>query len=240
VRSFLGLANYYRRFVPHFSNISDPLQQLTRDKVDFIWGEQHNKVFEELRLAISSCITLQLFHPKWRFQLTTDASNVGLGAKLSQIDEGGREHSLAFASRSLTDAERNLATVEKECLAIVWAVSKWRHYLLCREFDILCDHKPLQWLKSVKDQNSKLMRWSLKLGEYNFQVIHIPGPSNKVADALSRSPLTVRHIKFQGEYSDGDIKKLQEQDSELAQIRYWKRIQPLTPPSLQLKDAAST
>ena len=148
----------------------EPLLTLTRGAEAYCWGEAQQIAFEQLRTAIATCTTLQFPNPRWKFCLTTDASNVGLGAELSQVDDSGKYNVIAFASRSLSPAERKLATIEKECLAIVWAVSQWRHYLLGKEFEIRSDHKPLQWLRTMKDNNPKLTRWALKLG---IQLSHL-------------------------------------------------------------------
>ena len=138
--------------------------------------------------------------------MSTDASNFGLGAVLTQLDPLNVEHTIAFASRTLSSAERNLATIEKECLAIVWALEKWRSYLIGSQFTVACDHKPLQWLKTMKEQNAKLTRWALKLAEYSFVVEHVRGSHNVVTDTLSRGPVPeVLHISIQNDITDEDM-----------------------------------
>ena len=118
------------------------------------------------------------------FILKTDASGFDLGAILSQLDDNNEEHPIAFASRKLQP--RELATIEKECLAIVWAVETFRYYLFGRKFKLQTDHNPLVWLNQVKDKNRKLLRWSLTLQEYEMEYEYKAGEKNVDADALSR------------------------------------------------------
>ena len=120
------------------------------------------------------------------FILQTDASDVGLGAVLVQ-EEGGIRQSVAFASRKLNAAERNYSVIEKECLAIVWAIDKFYRYLYGIEFSLETDHKQLVYLNKSKTLNSRLMRWALRLQPYRFNVTAIKGKSNLIADYLSRN-----------------------------------------------------
>jgi len=223
VRTFLGMAGYYRRFIPNFSQMAEPLLCLTKKEATFTWTRLQEEAFTSIKSAIASGNVLQFPHPNWRFVVATDASNVGIGATLCQEDEKGDYHTIAFASRTLNGAERNLATIEKECLAIIWVVSKWRHYLLGRSFRILCDHKPLQWLKSVGDSNQKLTRWALKLSEFDYEVVHVSGTANVVPDALSRLPIQVNNLEFSSELSQEQLANLQAADEELSQLLYRKR-----------------
>lgn len=106
-------------------------------------------------------------------------------------EKSGEYHPLVYLSKKLLPREQNIATVEKECYAIVWAVQRLQKYLYGREFIIETDHRALQWLKTMKSQNPRLLRWSLVLQEYRFTVKHIPGANNKMADLLSRSTLVL-------------------------------------------------
>ncbi|CAB0010461.1 unnamed protein product [Nesidiocoris tenuis] len=119
------------------------------------------------------------------FNLTTDASNIAIAGILSQNTKGG-DLPIAYASRTLSDSEKNLSTIEKECLAVVWATHHFRPYLFGRKFKIFTDHRPLQWLFSLKEPSSKLFRWRLKLEEYDYEIHYKKGTANANADALSR------------------------------------------------------
>ena len=146
VRSFLGLANFYCRFVPRFADIAAPLTDLTGNNVVFNWEEKHEKAFKALKHLLSSPPVIVYPKSSDTFTLATDASDVGLGAVLSTANGAV----VKYASRILTKAEKSYATIEKECLAIVWATRKFRHYLIGAPFIIQTDHKPLEWLESSK------------------------------------------------------------------------------------------
>ena len=126
--------------------------------------------------------------PTKPFLLTTDASNVALGAVLSQ-GEVGRDNPISFISRTLKPAEENYSATEKEFLAIIWALSEFRNYIYGQRVTILTDHQPLSFALSPRNTNEKLKRWKPRLDEYDHQILYIPGKSNVVADALSRIQL---------------------------------------------------
>ena len=133
-----------------------------------------------------SCYVLR--PPRWEdeFVLQVDASNRGLGEILSQKDQEGEEHPIAYASRKLPPTEQKLSTTEKEYLGIVWAVELFRYYLYGRTFKLQTDHKPLVWLNQIRDKSRKLLRWSITLQEYNMVVEHKSGKQKCNVDALSR------------------------------------------------------
>lgn len=187
LKSFLGLAGFYRKYVPNFSIIAQPLHNLLKKDVVYEWDSKCQQAFEMLINVISHDIVLQFPNFDNHFYLTTDASNFGIGAVLSQKDEKGYDRPLAFISRSLNAAEKNYSTTEKECLAIVWATNHFRNYLFGRKFTILSDHRPLVWLDSVIDPGARLLRWRLKLNNYDYEIRYMPGKLNYVADELSRN-----------------------------------------------------
>ncbi|XP_078233573.1 uncharacterized protein LOC140707984 [Pogona vitticeps] len=190
VKSFLGLVGYDRKFIPRFSEIAAPLTDLTRKKADdrIPWTGDCEAAFQRLKEALINYPVLRAPDFDREFIIYTDASNTGVGAVLCQEDENGDQHPVSYLSRKLQKGERHLATVEKECLAIVYAIQKAKPYIWGRPFILCTDHSPLQWLKTMKTHNSKLMRWALNLQDYDFEVKVVRGSVNGVADALSRRP----------------------------------------------------
>lgn len=186
VKEFLGLASYYRQFIHNFSNIVDPLNKLTRKNEKFKWTPDCDKAFESIIKSLTTKPILGFPNFSKTFYLSTDASNVGIGAVLSQKDNQDRERVIFYASRSLNQAERNYSTKERELLGIVYAVEKFKYYLHGTEFIIYTDHHPLTYLNNITLSSSRLTRWRLKLAEYNFKIIYKKGSINTNADALSR------------------------------------------------------
>ncbi|UYV72153.1 hypothetical protein LAZ67_9001970 [Cordylochernes scorpioides] len=188
VQSFLGMCSYYRKFIKDFSKIADPLTNLIKKSVSFTWTERQEKAFQTLKTALLSPPILGHFNPNAPTYVHTDASNIGIGATLVQ-DIGGEEKVISYLSRTLSKAEQNYSTTEKECLAVVWSMSKLRPYLYGRHFKIVTDHHALCWLKNLKDPTGRLARWALKIQEYDFDIIHKSGKKHLDADGLSRGPL---------------------------------------------------
>ena len=189
VRSFLGLTGYYRRFIKEYASMAVPLTNLTRKKCPeiVVWTTECDKAFNALKNMLTSTPVLSSPDFEKTFILQTDASNYGVGAVLSQTDGEGVDHPVAYFSRKLLDREQKYSTIEKECLAIKLAVKAFQMYLLGRPFIIQTDHRTLQWLSNVKDENSRLARWSLALQPYQFEIEHRKGRANANADSLSRS-----------------------------------------------------
>lgn len=184
LRSFLGLASYYRKFIRDFSKRAEPLNQLLKTNTPYLWNDAAQKAFDDLKTSLNSAPVLTQPDFEKPFQLCTDASNTALGAVLEQ--DG---HPICYASRSLAQNERNYSTTERECLAVIWAIKKFRHYLLGRKFTVFTDHHALQWLLSTSNLSGRLVRWSLALQEHNLEIKHRPGVANINADALSRIPI---------------------------------------------------
>lgn len=157
IKQFQGLAGYYRRFINNFSHAAKPLTSLLKKDKAFDWREPQEEAFLKLRNHL--CEEPLLIHPDFTkpFILTTDASAYAIGGILSQ-GEIGKDKPIAYASRLLNNAEQNYATIEKESLAIVYCTNHFRPYLYGNQFTILTDHKPLQWLHSIKDPTSRLIR----------------------------------------------------------------------------------
>lgn len=182
IKQFLGLSGYYRKFIKDYSKVAKPMTKYLKKNVKLkIDNPEYVQSFETLkRLLINEPI---LIYPEFNktFTLTTDASQFALGAVLSQ---DGRP--VCYASRTLNEHEIHYSTIEKELLAIVWATKYFRPYIFGRKFIIETDHKPLQWLFSIKEPNSKLVRWRLKLSEFDYEIKYKKGVQNGNADALSR------------------------------------------------------
>lgn len=191
IKQFLGLAGYYRRFIPNFSKTARPLTELLKKDTPFTWADTQEQAFSHLRDALISEPVLQYPDLTKPFVVTTDASDYAVGGILSQ-GTIGKDRPIAYTSRLLNAAERNYSTIEKELLAIVYSVNHFRSYLYGHKFTLVTDHKPLVWLHSVKDPTSRLVRWRLKLAEYNYEVIYKAGKTNVNADALSRNPVPTK------------------------------------------------
>ena len=183
VRSFLGLAGYYRKFVEGFSKIATPLIKLTRKEEKFIWSEACQNSFDELKQRLTTAPVLTLPSGSEGFTVYCDASKQGLGCVLMQHDR-----MIAYASRQLKKHEVNYPTHDLELVAVVFALRIWRHYLygvLCR---IFTDHKSLQYLFSQKDLNMRQRRWIELIKDYDSTIEYHSGKANVVAYALSRKP----------------------------------------------------
>ncbi|GFW29111.1 retrovirus-related Pol polyprotein from transposon 17.6 [Trichonephila clavipes] len=190
VRAFLGIAGYYRQYIPMFSSLAAPLTELLKgkSKKGYInWTSECQESFVQLKEKLSTNPVLYAPDFKRQFILQTDASDTGIGIVLAQRNDRGEEHPILYRSKKFSDAEKVYCTTEKECAAIVYAVKKLNCYLDGQQkFIIQTDHNPLVWLKTNAGTNPRLMRWSLALQPFNFEVIHKPGRSHANADALSR------------------------------------------------------
>ena len=181
VRSFLGLADYYRRFIKDFSKTAAPLTNLTKKNQTFTWDAKCEHAFVSMKEKLTSTPVLVI--PKSNVEMTiyTDACGTGLGAVLMQ---NGRV--VAYASRQLKPHEKRYPTHDLELAAIVFALKMWRHYLLGERFELFTDHKSLKYLFSQRDLNLRQQRWLEFLASYDFDISYTPGKGNVVADALSR------------------------------------------------------
>ena len=150
-----------------------------------VWEPMHEDAFDKLKATLTTAPVLSCPDFSKSFLLRTDASERGVGAVLEQGFEDGR-HPILFISKKFTLAESKYAVIEKECYGIVWAVKSLRMYLEGKEFVLEMDHAPLQWLHRMKNSNQRLLRWSLTLQEFRFQISYISGKMNVVADMLSR------------------------------------------------------
>ncbi|XP_033236139.1 uncharacterized protein [Drosophila pseudoobscura] len=212
LRRCIGMASWYRRFVPNFSEIVEPMTALLRKDRQWKWSEEQEKAFEELKIRLTEAPVLACPDFSEKFSLQTDASEQGLGAVLTQKirDE---ERVIAYASRRLSKAEENYSVTEKECLAIVWSIRKLRCYLEGYRFDVITDHLALKWINSIDNPTGRIARWALELQQYQFDIRYRRGKQNVVADALSRQPLELLHQALEEESQCKWIRKM------LARIR---------------------
>ena len=192
LKSFLGLINYYGKFVNNLATTLAPLYHLLRKDVQWSWGKKEQKAFEKAKSVLSSEMILAQYDPNKDTIVTVDASPVGVGAILSQV-HGDGERPVAFASRTLQDAERNYSQLDKEALAIIFAIKKWHKYLSGRHFKIYTDHKPLLGLlgegKRIPEHASaRVQRWAVILSAHSYTLEFKSGVTNE-ADVLSRLPL---------------------------------------------------
>ena len=187
LKSLLGLLSYYAKFLPHYATVAAPLYDLTShaSPTQLKWSREAEEAFQALKQALCEEPVLKAPDFNKPFLLHTDASQVGLGAVLSQVIDN-EEHPILYASRKLLKHEMNYATVEKEALAVKWAIHHLRYYLWGRQFTLITDHAPLKWMSRNKDKNARVTRWFLELQDYKFNVKHRPGKNVPHADALSR------------------------------------------------------
>lgn len=185
LRTFLQTCSWFRKFIPNFSAIAEPLTRLLKKNQPWSWGSDQASAFQELKQRLSSApILIQADYSK-PFILRTDASSYALGAVLLQ-GEGNEERPIEYASRLLIPAERNYSTTEREALAVVWAVERFRGYIEGHEVIVGSDHQPLKWLLTLKSPSGRLVRWALKLQCFNLKFQYTPGKANVIADTLSR------------------------------------------------------
>ena len=185
---FLGMAGYYRNFCLNFSEIAAPLTNLLSKKVKFIWTDDCQLAFDKVKLLLQKSPVLKSPDYEKPFKLIIDSSDVGTGSVLVQEASDGLDHPVSYFSKKFLNYQKNYSVVEKETLGLVLALEHFDVYLGSTPFKIkvYTDHNPLTFLKTMKNKNQRLVRWSLALQEYNLEIQHIPGSENVVADALSR------------------------------------------------------
>lgn len=188
VRRVLGAFGYYRKFVPRFSILADPLIKLTKKNVDFVWGKEQEESFARLKQELGKSVTISFCNPTDPLLLKTDASRVGVAGILYQR-QNNDWRMVACCSRRLTPAEANYAITDLEGLAIIHSLDKFRHFLLGRPFEIMTDHCALCKLNKGTPQSPRLKRWTLLLSEFDYRITYNNGSLHKDVDCLSRAPL---------------------------------------------------
>jgi len=188
VRKFLGLANYYRRFIKDFARVARPMNVLTRKDVKWQWGVEQQKAFDELKRVFITKPVLVVPDLDKEFRVEADASNYATGGVLSMKCSDEMWRPVAFISKSLSDTERNYEIHDKEMLVAVRYLEAWRHFLegMTIKFEIWTDHKNLEYFMKVQKLNRRQARWALYLSRFDFVLKHIPGAKMEKADSLSR------------------------------------------------------
>lgn len=240
LRSFLGLATYYRRFVKDFAKIAKSLHQLTEKGRQFKWSDECNKSFQELKEKLSDSPVLTYPKPGEKFIVDADASNVGIGAVISQIHDG-QERVVAYFSKVLSKPERNYCVTRRELLALVQATKHFHKYLYGQKFLLRTDHAALKWLLQFRNPEGQIARWIEQLQSYDFEIQHRKGNLHANADALSRRPCgdKCKHCERQEANEQARVQMLrvnpddgwsaqeiiaaQEQDADIEPILTWKR-----------------
>ncbi|KAL7842144.1 hypothetical protein SRHO_G00238330 [Serrasalmus rhombeus] len=217
LRSFLGMVNYYGKFLQDLSKVLAPLYKLLHNDTKWQWCEEQEKAFKEVKELLQSAKLLVHFDPDKEVTLACDASPYGVGAVLSHVMEDGSEKPIGFASRTLTAAEKGYSQLDKEGLAIVLAVKRFHQYLYGQPFKIHTDHKPL---RSLFGETSCIPRWALTLSAYQYTIVYRAGKDNANADALSRLPLPetpLMCLLF-------SLEKLSETPVTASQVKQWTEL----------------
>ena len=190
-RSFIGLSSYYRRFIPNFSQMAEPIIALTRKHAHFKWSEMHQKAFDYIKDSLTVVPLSSYPNPNSPYTLFTDASDTCIGSCLTQMCDGD-EKPIYYLSHTLSKLQCKWSTVEKGAYSIHYALQKLDFYLHNAEFVIKTDHAPLRYLLNSPMQNKKIQLWALTMSGYNCSIEYIPGPTNTCADLLSRHPGNVK------------------------------------------------
>ncbi|CAH8583579.1 unnamed protein product [Schistosoma haematobium] len=240
VRSFLGLASYYRRFVRDFASLAAPLHRLTHKGRTFLWTTECQQAFSTLKPCLAAPPILAFPDTSTKageFILDTDASSSAIGAVLSQIALDGQERVIAYASRRLDKRETRYSTTRREMLALVKFSQHFRHYLLGRPFRVRTDHRALQWLRSFREPEGQVARWQERLQEFDFTCEYRPGSRHTNADSLSRIPYSPDTISaVLSTAPEIDWPSLQAEDPDLRFI-YQRQLHGNNKPSMtELKD----
>lgn len=209
VRQFTGMASWYRRFISNFATRIHPLTSLLRRRSQFEWSAEAENAFQDIKSCLITAPILSCPDFTKVFTISCDASGIGVGAVLSQEYAQG-EGVVAYASRTLTRQEQKFSATERECLAVIFAVEKFRPYVEGTEFTVITDHYSLLWLNNLRDPTGRLGRWALRLQAYKFKLVHRKGQDNVVPDLLSRTtPATSAEPTYLEETQEPEKETLQ-------------------------------
>lgn len=189
IRQFLGKINFYHEYIPNSSILLDPLHRLLRKDTKFIWSEECEKSFSNIKNILCSQPVLEIFDKDLPITIYTDASLNGIGAILKQIQKNGKEKPVGYFSKKLNDTQKRKKAIYLECLAIKEAIKYWQYWLIGRKFTVFSDHKPLENLNIKARTDDELGELAFYLSQYDFNIKYIPGKNNTEADSLSRNPV---------------------------------------------------
>ncbi|XP_043266601.1 uncharacterized protein K02A2.6-like [Venturia canescens] len=200
LRAFLEMMNYYAKFIKNYARIVNPLYHLLQKNVKWNWNDDCEAAFGAAKRSLTESNVLVHYNPELPIKLTCDASPVGLGAVLSHVFPNGVERPIAFASRSLSKAERNYSQLDKEALSLIFGVKKFHQFIYGRAFTLETDHKPLVYIFGSKRglpqmSANRVQRWAVFLSAYEFEIKYIKGIDNAKADSLSRLPLPLKSME---------------------------------------------
>lgn len=207
VRQLMGMVSWYRRFIKDFANITTPITNLIKKSNKFVWTQEAENSLNILKKALSSTPILMTPDFDKEFTIQSDACNSGMGAVLTQeID--GHERVIEYMGQKFTDSQKKYTTTEKECLALILAIEKFRPYIEGVRFTAITDHASLLWLKNLKDPTGRLARWALRMQAYDFKLIHRKGSCNDLPDALSRNiaVIDIENSEFQHDQWYADLR----------------------------------
>ena len=187
----LGMAGFYRKFVPNFATVTTPLTELLRKGVKWRWSVECHDALKAVKAILSSAPVLVAPDFARPFCLAVDASEVGIGGVLLQAGADGLERPVAYFSKKLNAHQKRYSTIEKEALALVLAVQHFEVYIsgVVGDVVVYSDHNPLSFLARFQRSNARVFRWSLSLQPYSLAIRHVAGKDNVIADALSRGPI---------------------------------------------------
>ena len=190
VKSFIGLATYYRKFIKNFGIIAAPLNSVKDTGKSIDWTNESQVAYDTLRDILASDLVLIIPNLEEPFILATDSCDYGMGSVLAQL-RNDNERPVAYFSKSFTKTERNYSVSEKELFAIVASMEHFKHYLFGKKFTVYSDHRPLSWLLKCDKPAQRLARWLMRIEHFDFEIIYREGPKNGNADGLSRMPVDV-------------------------------------------------
>ncbi|ODM86962.1 Transposon Tf2-6 polyprotein [Orchesella cincta] len=219
IRSFLGITGFFRKFIPQYAQLSKPLTRLLEKDNPFLWTPEQKRAFEELKSRLCSAPILRPFKAELRTILHIDASDYGVGSTLLQ-EEDNEERVVGYASRMMSSAEKNYSVTQKELLSLIHALKTFRHFLHMRRFEVITDHLNLVNMNFAHDVScGRLLRWAVRLQDYDFVLKYKPGRLHNDADGLSRLPITPKFLPEEDSAHEFPIYSISIEENEKLQLQ---------------------